>query len=257
MNIANDFPREIILSCFDKADSVGALWVLNKRCNKIIKELFFPQFNQLIIKQFPFLKEKVRSIQKEICTETQIFIRLVNHLHDKAKQLGCDIQPSNTNNRMVWECNHIKELSSFILTQLESLSLFEKDKETTFFKEILKIFPPKKKRIIFNSAQRKNALAVKRIQAIESIHQNSDKMSENVKGMDFQNILLKLACLLANKEEASVLLEAPKSLFLAYKVSLDKENLKSFIKLCKDDKGDIGLIAFLVKLKLFINSMNS
>lgn len=265
MTITNNFPREIILSCFESANNVGALFVLNKRCRTIVKELYFPKFNQEITKDFPFLEKKLNSSRKEKCSETKIFIRLVNHLHDKAKCLGCEIQPSKKltpMRRMIWECNHTEALSSRILNHVQFLKFFEKDKNTLFFQEILELFPLKLKKSTFYSKdkQNQNRRAIHRIKTIEQIHKKSDEIHDNIKKMNstkFKLYIDELTWSFVDTKEIDILLQAPQSLYLAYKIAMQKGRLKSFKNICTKNTNDTHIQAFIIDLLEYIKASNN
>lgn len=94
-------------------NNINNISFVDKKLKEIANKYWYDKANQEIINLHKPLSKVYKQYSDSHLSEKQIFIRLVNQLHDIAKDLDCDVSYPNTNpeKRMEWECNHFKTLA--------------------------------------------------------------------------------------------------------------------------------------------------
>lgn len=133
-------PKELHISLLTQYPFLCISYSLVNRAMRAISLEAFQKADRTILAIFPtFSKIDPQQISADK-SATRLFMKLVNRLHDEAKDLGCD-QVHNTANpidRTNWECAHFEELIQKVKSQME---LAKTQDFNTFVTQVAKAIP--------------------------------------------------------------------------------------------------------------------
>ncbi len=114
-SLPNELIPNIVIYCEDGV----SLKLVDKKLSKF-SEIWFKDVIQELAELYPPLKNILKESTEKHIPAQKIFMRMVNNLHDTAKAMNCDIEPSDDLKpfeRLIWEGRNYKTLLNNIRTK--------------------------------------------------------------------------------------------------------------------------------------------